>query len=196
MKQALSLASLLLLAACQPAFINGVPNENSPYFQVPVDSRFVLTRAVTVPANQDSAHFQDGKSLRWQDVDIYGSWCVLKLDTKRPQPQVIEPDTFMVKKVWTESYFHLARAPVSSARVHLAANGMTRFSVLDREMGESRSYEVEATLMQLHSPTQPDVVRFVCAEWGVPQGGTFLTVAKIRATLGDYFRLELAGYPR
>lgn len=196
MKQALSLALPLLLAACQPAFINGVPNENSPYFQIPVDSRLVLTRAVTVPANQDSAHFQDGKSLVWQDVNIYGSWCVLKLDSKRPQPQMIEPDTFTVRKVWTERMFHLAHASTRPARVQLAANGAMRFSALDREMGESRSYEVEATLLQLHSPIQPGVTRLVCAEWGVPQGGTYLTVAKLRATLGDYFRLELAGYPR
>jgi len=179
----LRFAALILsaaLGACQPAFINGVPNENSPYFEVPVDSRLVLRDALEVPAREDSAYFQRGRTVRWYDVNIYGTWCVLKLAAKRDAPQTIQADEFVVGKVWSERRYYLGAAP----GVRLAAMSF------DRDDGET--YEVMATVMRLHSPRQPEVVQLVCADWGLPQGGTYLTVHKIRRTLGDYLRLELA----
>ncbi|NIO40864.1 MAG: hypothetical protein GTO41_12185 [Burkholderiales bacterium] len=46
--------------------------------------------------------------------------------------------------------------------------------------------------MELHSETQPDVVRMTCARWGVPQELSNVTVAGIRKSLGDIVTLELA----
>jgi hypothetical protein len=167
------------LGACQPAFVNGVPNENSPYFEVPVDTRLLLRGAIDVPARADSAYFQRGQTLPWYDVNIYGTWCVLKLAGKRDVPRTIQADEFAVRKVSSERRYYLGAAP----GMRLVATDF------DRDNGES--YEVMATVMHLHSPRQPDVSQLVCADWGLPQGGSYLTIHKIRRTLGDFFRLEL-----
>jgi hypothetical protein len=167
---------LALTGACQPAFINGVPNENSPYFDVPVDSRLLLRSALTVPAREGSAYFQNGRTMPWHEVSIYSTWCVLQLEARRETAQTIEPDAFIVRQVSNERRYHLA------ADTRVARD-------FDRDDGET--YEVMATVMQLESPRQPQVRRLVCADWGLPQGGYYLTVAKIRRTLGDHISLEL-----
>jgi hypothetical protein len=190
MRRTTTAVLLMLLCACQPAFIDGVPNEDSPYFVVPVDSQFALKRAVTVLARDDSAYFQDGKSPTWYDVDIYGSWCVLQLESKRDAVQLIEPDRFTVIKVSTERRFYMGReAP--PARTMFAARRRIATSA-DIGIGDAQAYEVEATIMQLRSARHPQVRRLICAKWGIPQGGTFLTVRQIRHTLGEFFDLELA----
>jgi hypothetical protein len=177
-------AILLLLCACQPAFINGVPNEDSPYFEVPPDSRLVLQRVITLPPHSDRAYFQNGSALPWHDVNIYGSWCVLQLERKYPQASRVEPDAFTVTRVWNERRYYLGRAAAA------------RPVALDLDRGDGQTYEVSATIMHLHAARPSPVSRLVCADWGLPQGGRFLTVSKIRRTLGEWFRLELAPQPR
>ena len=66
-----------LIPACQSAYINGVPNEGSPYFQVPVDSKLILNRTITIEPFQNSAYFQRGRMIPWYEVIKYGAYCAL-----------------------------------------------------------------------------------------------------------------------
>lgn len=175
--QARALLLVALLAACETAYKDGLPNERSAEFQVPVDSKLVLRRNLEIEPGQASAHLQDGKLLPWYHVNQYAPYCALALQARRDVAQSVGPDDFVVRKVSQRFLFTLAQArPVRT----------------QRERSDAMTYEVLATVMQLHSARQPEVRALTCASWGLPQGGSYLTVEQIRRALGAYFTLELA----
>ncbi len=176
------------LAACQPAYLNGMPNENSPFFNIPVDSKLVLRSRLSVQAGDDGVYFQDGKAMRWSDVNIYRAYCALRIENKQT-PQTVTPDTFIVAKTYNERFFKQVRGVEP---VQVAATGRIWLGGVDLNDRGDGGYDVMAMVMELRSARQPQVSRLICAEWRVPQGSTYITVAKTRQVLGDYFSLELA----
>lgn len=169
----------IVLTACQPVYLkDGTPNENSPHFDVPVDSRLVLNRELTVPQHQRYLYFQHGRAMNFQDVNQYLPYCAIELHTKRSTPQSIKPDTFAIHKVDRRYQYSLARAALEVAQI--------------RDRGNGDPWSVIATLLELSSEKQQDVIRLVCAHWGVPQNMSYLTVADIRRSLGELFTLQLA----
>lgn len=168
----------VLLTACQPVYLkDGSPNENSPYFEVPVDSKFVLHQTLTIPPHQQYIYFQHGKAVPFQDVNEFIAYCALTLHAKKQVPQMVKPDTFVVTKVYRQYLFQLAEATLTVARVF--------------ERGDGETWQVLSTQMELRSQTQPDVIRMTCAEWGIPQDISNVTVAGIRRSLGQLVTLEL-----
>ena len=180
------IAALLLMAlaaACETAYKDGVPNERSSYFEVPVDSKLVLHRSLEVPPGQGSAYLQRGKLLPWYDVNQYAPYCAIGLGARREVAQSVSPDEFVIRKVTQRFLFTLAAAPrFVRAAADRADDGMT--------------YEVVGTVMEVHSARQPEVRALTCANWGLPQGRSYLTVENIRQALGSYFTLELAAPAR
>ena len=181
-----------LMAACQPAFINGKPNENSPYFEVPAGSTFVLRRQAAVPAHAKRLYFQDGRSPAWQAVDKYRAYCVLQVEGVQERDQTIEPDEFVVTKVSTQSFFQLIRAPKTTPPLRMAAAGDAVRMADSVESSDRDSYQVVGWVMGLGSARQPQVQLIACAAWGLPQSGTYITVQKIRQALGESFDLNIA----
>lgn len=165
------------LAACETAYKDGLPNERSAEFWVPVGSKLVLRRSIEIPPGQGSAHLQDGKLLPWYHVNQYAPYCALALQAGREVAQSVGPDDFVVRKVSQRFLFTLAQARLVRAK---------------RESSDAMTYEVLATVIQVHSERQPEVRALTCASWGLPQGRSYLTVAQIRRALGAYFALELA----
>ncbi len=167
------------VAACETAYRDGVPNERSAQFQVPVDSRLVLHRRLEIPPYQHSAYLQQGKLLPWYDVNQYAPYCALAVPASQNVARSVSPDEFVVRNVSQRSLFMLAAAPA------------LRPVSLDRDR-DGMTYEVLATVMRLHSARQADVRSLTCAHWSLPQGMSNLTVEDIRRALGSYFTLELA----
>lgn len=178
MRSCSTLIAFLALAGCQPAYLqDGKPNEASPYFEIPVDSKFVLRRELTVPPFQRSVFVQDGKTLAFQNVDQYSPYCAFTVHTQRATTQTIKPDTFVVTHVSRQYYYSLAMADAQVAQVMQGEDG--------------DSWHVLATVMELQSQAQPDVVRLICAAWGLPQNRSNVTVQTVRGSLGDIVSLEL-----
>lgn len=174
-----SLVCTALLVACQPIYLkDGRPNENSPYFEVPVHSKFVLHQTLTIPPYRRHVYFQHGKAMPFQAVNEFLDYCALTLHTKKQVPQMIKPDTFVITKVYRQYLFQLANATITIAQV------------IDR--GDGEPWQVLATQMELRSETQPEVIRMTCAGWGLPQEQSNVTVDGIRKSLGDIVTLELA----
>jgi hypothetical protein len=173
------LVCTFVLAACQPAYLkDGRPNENSPYFEVSVQSKFVLHQTLTIPPYRRHIYFQHGKAMPFHKVNEFIDYCALTLHAQRQVPQTVKPDTFVVTKVYREYLFQLASATMAVTQV------------MDIDGGET--WQVLATQMELRSETQPDVVRMTCAGWGLPQELSNVTVAGIRKSLGDIVTLEMA----
>jgi hypothetical protein len=173
------LVCVVLLVGCQPAYLkDGRPNERSPYFEVPVESRFVLHQTLTIRPYSRNIFFQRGQAMPFYDVNEFIEYCALTTYAQRQVPQTIKPDTFIVTRVYREYLYQLASAPVMVAQMMQDDDGDT--------------WHVLATQMELQSKNQPDVIRMTCAAWGLPQDISNVTVAGIRKSLGDLATLELA----
>ena len=169
------------LAACETAYKDGVPNERSPWFFVPVGSKLVLHRSIEIPSDQGAAYLQDGKLLPWYHVNQHAPYCALALPVTQAVPQRVSPDDFAVRRITQRSLFTLAAAQAGALR-HAAAR---------ESDGDGMTYEVLATVMDIQSERQPEVRALTCASWCLPQGLTCLTVEDIRRALGAYFTLQL-----
>jgi hypothetical protein len=179
------------LVGCQPAFVHGRPNEDSPYFEVPAGSKFVLRTEILMPPRTDRLYFQDGKLPAWYNVNKYRPYCVLQVKSAHDHAKVIEPDEFVVTKVSTAHFFQLIEAPTQSGSARLATATDAALVTNDRESKSGDDYEIFGSVMQLHSTRQPAVTKITCADWGLPQAGTYITVRKIRQALGSYFQLDI-----
>lgn len=180
-----------LLAACQPAYIKGMPNESSPYFQIPTGTQFVLRREITVPAHTDRLYFQDGTIHAWYRVNKYDAYCVLQVDATGSTPRPIEPDKFTVTKVSIGHFFQLVQAPARAVRTGFTADGGAARLIDEPRSDSGDTYEVFGSVMQLRSARQPRVRRLTCADWGLEQRATYISVSKMRRALGAYFRIDV-----
>jgi hypothetical protein len=176
MKKALLLVALL--AACETAYKDGVPNERSTAFWVPAGSKLVLHRSMEIAPYQHAAYLQDGKLLPWYEVNQYATYCALAVQAPLEVAKRVSPDEFVVRRISHRSLFMLAAGPLVHAAMGRDREGMT--------------YEVVATVMAIHSDRQPEASALTCASWALPQGLTYVTVERIRRALGSYMTLELA----
>ncbi len=184
-----SLALVVFVSACQTAYKDGQPNEDSPYYEVPVDSKLILHRDLTIPAKTTIVYLQRGQIvLKHHQVNRWGTYCELELSRKRDVPQTIEADEFDIYKVKQETVFG------DGGFMQLASRGVGFGGVAQIMRGSDghRLYEVVATRMALRSERQPDVQALICASWEPAQAMSYLTIRKVRDTLGDIFSLQLA----
>ena len=179
MQRYLVIALAVLLSGCQAYYEKHVlGNEKSPVFQVPVDSTFTLHRALTVSPHRKRVYFQNATIVRRQDVNEYHTYCGLELHTEKGITQRVNPDKFVVRKVYQDHIFYVAQGE----RLHVA----------QRDNSNGEGYRAVAMVMELLSQQQPDVVKMLCVEWGMPQDIAYITIARIRQILGDILTLDLA----
>ena len=192
MKTILIMIGILCLNACQQAVIDGRPNEQSPYFQVPVGSRLILHKPLELQAGHNRVYFQAGKSMTWRAVNIHMPHCALTVDPPEPGHSTITPDIFRVTRSHTERFFKPILAPDRYPPLHPAPFSPESIVLSAYEPGGRMEYEVMASYMVLQSEQQPGVTSMICADWGLPQDTLHITVAKIRMALGDHFSVVLA----
>ncbi|MDA8142304.1 MAG: hypothetical protein M0036_26960 [Desulfobacteraceae bacterium] len=177
------------LVGCPAPYINGQPNENSVYFEIPAGSRLILEKPLQVPAERNKLYFQNGRALDWAAVNIYLPYCALTMTSKNAEAQPVQPDDFAIREIRTEHFFNIVRDD-QTPDIRPAALVTGPLVDMDQDHG-GRTYEVVGVVMALESEHQPNVKAMICADWGVPQGTQFITVAKIRKSLGSFFELVL-----
>lgn len=182
MKAGLATAGLAVaLAACQPAYLDGRPNLDSPYYRPPTGSTVEILAPLPVAARSDRVYLQQGRNLPWYDVNEFRAYCALLLEDRADQARTIEPGRYTVRAVASRTLFQLARTSRPRA-----------LPVMRSDRDDSRDdYRVLALVMKLAGP-DPQVQALACADWGIPQGGPRVTVRVIRAALGDRVALRLA----
>ena len=188
-----SLALVVFVSACQTAYKDGQPNEDSAYYEVPVDSKLILHQDLTIPAKTTIVYFQRGKVfLKHYQYNRYGTYCELELSRKRDVAQTVKADEFVIYKVKQERVFG------DGGFIQLASRGLGFGTLAQFERGNDgrQLYEVVATRMTLRSERQADVHSLMCASWHPAQAMSYLTVRKIRNTLGDILTLQLAQAPQ
>ena len=171
------LAVVAFLAGCQSFYRDHIHgNENSPYFSMPIESRVVLKQELEIPTRSDRVFFQGGKIVPIRQVNRYLPYCHLEMDVWKERPQRVDPDSFVVRRVYDELRFQLA--------VH-----HVRLAQLDRG---GNDFQVLAKVHELASERQPEVRFLVCADWGPIPDSERVTISTMREQLGGYFELQLA----
>lgn len=176
-----ALAALLLplaLSTCRPAYVDGEPNLDSPYFKPPTGSTLHIRQPVAVDAGRDRAYFQAGRRRAWHEVNEYRAYCALVLTDRADRERTIAPGRYRVEAVSLQHLFQLAGA-------------RARASPVSRRDEGHDGYHVLALALKLCGP-DPRLEGLACARWGLPQGMPRVTVRVMREALGDRFALELA----
>jgi hypothetical protein len=170
---ALVLAGLLPAACAAPP-----PSADSPYHQLPVDSRLVLEQPITIPHPGVSVWLQFGKVLSGPP-NQYEPACKLEMRERTESSRTVAPDTFRVTKVEQASWAVSADSPFRHAALKVAG----------RQEDSPMAYEMR-TILYLESARQPEVYRLTCQHWDRPWFPQYLTVNQIGDTLRGLFRIE------
>jgi hypothetical protein len=173
MKRLLGLFALLVLSACHST---PLPREESPYYTVPIGSRLILHKDLTIPAARASIYIQGSLIATWQDVNSYHPHCIFEVYQVKDTPQHVKPGTFTIRKVRQQDLSSV-RPGTQYARLFADADP---------------SFLIYATIMDLESIEQPEVFRLTCQHWEIPpQSPQHLTIRQIRTALGELFTLKL-----
>lgn len=152
-------------------------DENSRFYQVPVNSHLVLNKSVVIAPNLARAYFQYGQPVAKQAIEKYQPHCYLLLRTLSEQEQVIQPDTFIINQVQRDFI-------VSANHTFYASLVMDS---LDPSLVEY------VNIYSLSSTRQPQVMSLNCLQWGQSVDRLYPSVAEVRQALGAYFTLQLDG---
>ncbi len=169
----------VLLTACG---VSNIKDETSEFYAIPVGSLLVLNEDVEIDGDQVATYVQNGKIMRYKDVDKYQPNCKFEIYTMSEQPRTVKQDTFEIVKVVDE----IESSSIQKS-IHLAARGDTfMLGALDR----SYMYNY-ATMLYLNSNKQKDVYRMTCQHWEDVIDDRHLSIAQMRSAMGDVFMLEI-----
>ncbi|TCJ11827.1 hypothetical protein EZJ19_14310 [Parasulfuritortus cantonensis] len=168
-----------VLAACAADTGRG---PESPYYAYPAVGVRLL-KPLTIPADQASVRLQNGHPVARNGVEETEPYCILEIATVAAAEQTVAAGDFPVARVQrrVESFSGM---PVFGTSVFGTGTG--------HDDGPSQVYYV--TQFTLHAPGRPEVRSLTCqhnqatAGVGIPH---HLTLAQMRAALGDYILLDL-----
>ena len=172
----LAFAALLLsLAACQSLRENQARWHRA--HDVPPGAVAILERAVEFPTERANVYIQDGQVRPYGGVDLYSPHCELIIRGDISHARTVSPDTFEIYR--------------SVQEINPIYGMQTSGSATFPGAGESRA--MFQTTMYLRSKSQPHVYQLVCGQWVYGSSDDYLTVAQIRAVLGNLIVLNLQG---
>lgn len=177
MKKVLLLCCAVLLWSCDTP---GSYGPETPYYRFPAGSRFVLERALEIPANWATVRIQHGRAVAFGHVQEQAPHCIFEINTVRAEPQRVEPDTFDIVKVER-----------SMSTLAAQSGFFIRAAFADTDRPGQMFYK---TVFTLRSERQPGVRWLTCQSDQYAAGIAIpdhLTVPEIRQALGDMFTLEL-----
>ncbi len=175
MSRFLILACAVLLSACHSwTAHNPVP----AFAAISAGAKLTLNRDLTIPAGRASVFLQGGQLVTYAELNGYHPHCRFELRTIKDVAQTVTADTFVIERV--------RRDVVHS----VGTDGAQRVRAFDHDGGPT--FVVYATMLDLRTPAQPDVLRLTCGQWDDPYRATHLTVDEMRKALGGIFTLALA----
>lgn len=174
-----SLAASLMLAACQAAYLpDGRPNEDSIHHEVSVGSRVVINQSLTIPPYQHAIFLQNGNVMHFQDLNKFDTYCALSMYGKHDAQKKIHAGEYSVESVYKELIFQVAK---------------TKYTIKTSSKNDDNGFDWEAvaTIMVLSSRGDSKPLRLLCADWGLPQDRSNLTISGIRKSFGTIVSLTI-----
>lgn len=154
---------------------------------LPVGSTLRLTQALDIPKERSSIYIANGKVAplkNFNTVDIYDPYCMLRLHNEAAHARQVMPDQFKVTKVveWEGYYSGLKKRNVANITKH--SGGMSKV-VFFGNNDSGFSIIMHATVIGLHSDTQPEVKEIVCGHWDEQSLVEPLTLKQMKTALGE-----------
>ncbi len=173
----IGLGLVLLLAGC--AALQST-DPASPYYAYSKGWTVQLNRPLTIPAKAATVRLQYGRIVPRNSVQEQDPFCIVELDTVRPEPQTLRPGRFEVWRV------------TRSVNPVTAAAKSPLIKVGHGDDGEP-SFLYYITEFRLRDPQQPDLRGMRCA-WNQMAPGNrmlmrHLTLDEIRGAVGDWMTL-------
>ena len=179
MKRSMLVAIFLVLGACQLAPTTF--DENSTSYPPPVGSKFTLKQELAIPAHNAHVDLQDGQPVSQSKLNLYHPYCRLDVQDVRETAQSVQPDDFLVKRVYRQATDVVAQR-----------SGFMRVRRVSDDSG-GPTFMIYRTVFELQSARQPQVRRLTCEHWDRPALGDHLSLRQIRTALGEYFTVTLPG---
>ena len=170
---------VLFLAGCMTA---GTRQQNFAHLQIPTGAVLVLKKAITIPRENAAVYVQDGRVV--EAMDEMRPYCKFEVWRRLEEPQEIQPDRFVIRRVnWGTSHIQAGR-PLKVAWIYFGHSS-------------TPSHLYYQTELYLRSERQPDVYRIICEVDRIEASGlsydSYLSLADIRGTLEGMMRIELPG---
>lgn len=164
------------LSACQ----HGPYTEDSPYYDVPPGSTFVLNEPLKISANRATVRIQAGEILPPPEVERRYPHCILETWSVSENPRTLQPDSFTITRMERDvTTFAGISKPFLLAQA--GSNG-----------GDGPSELYYQSIFYLSSMNQPDVYSLTCQVDQVDNTiETYLTLDEIRQALGGLMTLTL-----
>jgi len=173
---AMSLALLGLIPGCsQSTFRSG----EDPLAFLAAGSEIQLTRDLEIPAGETRIFFQRGKAIPKRELDHYHTSCDLEVRNLLQQVQTVSRGLFVIGKF-------------TSGRESVVSLGTTQLAdkILSSRIFGDRGPSVHRYLrVDLHSTTQPDVMRLTCrGAWEDYYSALLPGEMEIKVALGDIMK--------
>lgn len=178
MKRSMLVVVFLVLGACQSAPTTF--DESSTHYPPPPGSRFTLKQALTIQANSAHVDLQGGQAVGLSQLNQYHPYCRLDVQDVRDTPQSVQPDEFLVKRVYRQTTDVVAQR-----------SGLVRVRRVSDDGGPT--FMIYRTVFELKSARQPQVRQLTCEHWDRPALGDHLSLRQIRTALGEFFSVTLPG---
>jgi len=186
--RALVILSAGLLSACQ-IDTSRYP-ESSPFKPVPVGATLILHQPLTIPADKVAVYLQNGKVLRYAEVEVLKPHCKFELYKIADKERVVHPDRFRIIKVSNNQAGFFRPTGTRLAETRIGVGIHLRMGAGGTDDG-SPSMVTYMTEIRLQSANQPDVFKLSCGRLDDP-GAEFLSIEEMRKALGDVFTLKTA----
>lgn len=169
---------ILLLGGCAGPDLR---DPASPYYAYSSGWTVQLNRPLTIPPDAATVRLQYGGIVPRNSVQEHDPFCVVELDTVRPEPQTLQPGRFEVWRV-TRSV-----NPIAAAR----SSPYIRTGLVEDDDDPTFLYFI--TEFRLRDATQPDLRGMTCA-WNQMAPGNralmrHLKLGEIQSALGDWMTL-------
>ena len=152
---------------------------------LPVGSMLNLTRNLTIPAGRSYIYLAEGKVARLKNfntVDIYEPYCMFHLKQEADYAREIKPDQFEITKIveWERDY-------ASRNFMKVSSNSYSAYGFINMAGGNDGgpSIVMYATILSLHSVSQPEVKEMVCGHWDDQHKIEPLTLEEMKTALGN-----------
>ena len=196
MKRLAILFSFLFLASCAGVSLKYKPVSIKEL--VPVGSTLHLTKTIQVPANRAYVYIANGKVMPYKNyntVDVRKPYCRFGFAKPDPSVRQIRPDTFRITKIVEWEDYHGKLGNPQWARVDLAdvnIQGGFNYGFLDFNDG-GPSIIMYATIITLHSDSQPAVNELVCGHWDEQGIVEPLKLSEMKTALGNLIVVDVVG---
>lgn len=176
--------TLLLFPFITSACHAGPYPVSSPYYDIPVGSEIIVSKKLTILPEQGRVYLQGGQTTSYSSLDKYTAHCWFESWKIMQTPQIIEPDTFQVKRSQKLEEYVDRKEPQQFAE--------NQFSKQTRYLSDGSLTAIEySTVMTIHSDKQANIRRLTCNHWEDPADAQHLTVAQMQSALGDYAQIKI-----